>query len=114
MRKSCDVTDAVKTFRKSIITGWDGALIPIKIHKINPASFGVFTECFDDVCDVTRLPHWQQRVIKAQSANCDLPSARPFLQPSLPLLPSESIPLGLEDLVSRKMSDSAMLSHRSD
>ena len=60
MRKSCDVTDAVKTFRKSINTGRDGALIPIKIHKINPASFGVFTECFDDVCDVTRFSHWDQ------------------------------------------------------
>ena len=39
------------------LTGRDGALIPIKIHKIDPASFGVFTECFDDVCDVTRFPH---------------------------------------------------------
>ena len=57
MRKSCDVTDVVKTFRKSTNTGRDGALIPIKIHKIDPASFGVFTECFDDVCDVTRLSH---------------------------------------------------------
>ena len=57
MRKSCDVTDAVKTFRKSINTGRDGALIPIKIYKINQASFGVLTECFDDVCDVTRFPY---------------------------------------------------------
>ena len=52
-----DVTDIAKTFRKSTNTGRDGALIPIKIHKINRASFGVFTECFDDVCDVTRFPH---------------------------------------------------------
>ena len=59
MRKSCDVTDVAKTFRKSTNTGRDGALIPIKIHKINRASFGVFTECFDDVCDVTRFPHYQ-------------------------------------------------------
>ena len=57
MRKSCDVTDVVKTFRKSTNAGRDGALIPIKIYKINRASFGVFTECFDDVCDVTRFPH---------------------------------------------------------
>ena len=66
MRKSCDVTDAVKTFRKSINTGRgrDGPLIPIKIHKINPASFGVFTECFDGVCDVTRLSHLQELLAK--------------------------------------------------
>ena len=58
MKKSCDVTDVVKTFRKSTYTGWDGALIPIEIHKINLAGFGVFTECFDNVCDVTRFPPW--------------------------------------------------------
>ena len=52
VKKSCDVTDVDKAFRKSTNTGHDGALMPIKILAINRASFGVFTEFFDDVFDV--------------------------------------------------------------
>ena len=57
MRQSCDVTDAVKTFRKHTEAcpidlmnfDWNQSAIPVGISG--------FTECFDDVCDVTRFPH---------------------------------------------------------
>ena len=57
MRKSCDVTDVVKTFRKHT----EACRIDLMNFDWNqsaiPASINGFTECFDGVCDVTRLPH---------------------------------------------------------
>ena len=59
MRKSCDVTDVVKTFRKH------AEACPIDLMNFDwnqsaiPAGISVFTECFGDVCDVTRFPHWK-------------------------------------------------------
>ena len=57
MRKSCDVTDVVKTFRKHteacpidlINFDWNQSAIP--------AGISGFTECSDNVCDVTRFSH---------------------------------------------------------
>ena len=43
MRKSCDVTDVVRTFRKSTNAGRDDALILIKTQKISLAGLGLFT-----------------------------------------------------------------------
>ena len=57
MRKSCDVTDVIKTFRKHT------EACPIDLMNFDwnqsaiPAGISGFTECFDDVCDVTRFPH---------------------------------------------------------
>ena len=57
MRKSCDVTDVVKTFRKHT------EACPIDFMNFDwnqsaiPAGINGFTECFDGVCDVTRLSH---------------------------------------------------------
>ena len=57
MRKSCGVTDVVKTFRKHtkaclidlINFDWNQSAIP--------AGSSGFTECFDNACDVTRFSH---------------------------------------------------------
>ena len=67
MRKSCDVTDVVKTFRKHT------KACPIDLMNFDwnqnaiPAGISGFAECFDDLCDVTRFPHWIAQLLLSSS-----------------------------------------------